>query len=361
MKYISEYRDRQVIDRLAGQIASFRDTKAVFMEVCGTHTMSIHRFDIPSLLPAGLRLLSGPGCPVCVTPVGYMDHAIALARQGKHIIATFGDLVRVPGSTSTLEKARAEGADVRTVYSITEALELARTHPGRKVIFLAIGFETTAPATAAGVLQAQKEQLRNFCILSAHKVMPPALEMLASEGVKIDGYLCPGHVSVITGEEIYRFIPRKYGVGCVIAGFEPADILLAILLLLKQVTDGKPRVENAYKRAVRKEGNPKAREMMESVFRPVDTEWRGLGMVKKSGLVLREEFASMDAAGQIRVMVEPPVEPQGCICGQILKGIAAPSDCPLFGKMCHPGNPVGACMVSSEGTCQNAFKFQSDG
>lgn len=361
MKYVSEYRNRQVIDRLADRIAFFRDTEAVFMEVCGTHTMSIRRFDIPSLLPAGIRLVSGPGCPVCVTPVGYMDHAIALARERQHIIATFSDLVRVPGSTSTLEKTRAEGADVRTVYSVTEALELARAHPGRKVIFLAIGFETTAPATAAGILQAQKEQLTNFYILSAHKVMPPALEMLASEGVKIDGYLCPGHVSVITGEEIYRFIPLKYGVGCVIAGFEPADILLAILMLLKQVSDGKPRVENAYRRAVGKEGNPKALEMMEKVFRPEDTEWRGLGTVKKSGLVLRDEFAYMDAAGQIHVKVEPPVEPEGCICGKILRGVAAPSDCPLFGKTCHPGNPVGACMVSPEGTCQNAFKFQSDG
>lgn len=361
MKYISEYRDRTWIDGLVKQIASYRDTEVTFMEVCGTHTMVINKFDIPSLLPAGIRLISGPGCPVCVTPVGYIDHAVALARQERTIITTFGDLVRVPGSTCTLEKVRAEGADVRIVYSIMEALALARQYPGQRVIFLAIGFETTAPATAAGILQARQEQLQNFFVLSAHKVMPPALEMLVTEGIRIDGYLCPGHVSVITGEEIYRPIPEKYALGCVIAGFEPADILLAILWLLEQVREGKPRVENAYKRVVKEQGNPRALAMMDRVFEPVDTVWRGLGLVKNSGLVLRDPFASLDAARMIQVNVEQPREPHGCICGNVLKGLSSPADCKLFKKVCTPENPVGACMVSSEGSCQAAYRYESYG
>jgi len=361
MKYISEYRDRIWMNTLAGQIASCRDMEVTFMEVCGTHTAAISRFGIKTLLPAGIRLISGPGCPVCVTPVGFIDHAVGLARQQQTIITTFGDLLRVPGSTTSLEKVRAEGADVRMVYSVMEALELAHRYPDRQVIFLAIGFETTAPATAAGILCATQEKPGNFFILSAHKVMPPALEMLATEGVSIDGYLCPGHVSVITGEEIYRTIPEKYGLGCVIAGFEPADILLAILMLLRQVSEGNPRVENAYKRAVKPQGNPRALAMMNRVFEPVDTTWRGLGMVKNSGLELREEFASLDAARMIGIDLEPSREPRGCICGDILKGISKPADCNLFSKVCCPENPVGACMVSSEGSCQAAYRYEQYG
>ena len=361
MKYISEYRDRALINGLAREIALYGDLQVTFMEVCGTHTMAIHRHDIRSVLPAGVRLISGPGCPVCVTPVGYIDHAIALASRENTIITTFGDLLRVPGSTSTLQEARAAGADVRIVYSITEALTLARQNPGQQIIFLAVGFETTAPATAAGILQAVQERLQNFLVLSAHKVMPPALELLVSEDFSIDGYLCPGHVSVITGEEIYRPIPERYDTGCVIAGFEPADILLAVLQLLKQVREGKPRVENAYKRAVKKHGNPRAREIMNRVFQSEDTLWRGLGIVKKSGLMLREEFSSLDAAGMIQIDIEPSREPQGCICGDILRGVSEPADCRLFKNVCRPEKPVGACMVSAEGSCQAAFRYGNDG
>jgi hydrogenase expression/formation protein HypD len=293
--------------------------------------------------------------------VGYIDHAIALASREKTIITTFGDLLRVPGSSTTLQEARAAGADVRVVYSITEALTLARQNPLQRIIFLAVGFETTAPATAAGILQAVQERLKNFLILSAHKVMPPALELLVSGDFTIDGFLCPGHVSVITGEDIYRAIPGKYGTGCVIAGFEPADILLAVLHLLKQVREGIPGVENAYKRAVRKNGNPRAREIMNRVFQQEDTPWRGLGMVEKSGLMLRDEFRYLDAAGMIRVEPEPSREPRGCICGEILRGISEPADCTLFRKVCRPEKPVGACMVSAEGSCQAAFRYGNDG
>lgn len=333
---------------------------ATFMEVCGTHTVTARRAGIHSLLPEGVRLLSGPGCPVCVTPVGYIDHAVALARQPGVVVATFGDLIRVPGSTTSLEAARAEGGSVRVVYSALDALELAASEPAKLVVFLGVGFETTAPTVAAALLEAAERDLTGFTVLSAHRLIPPALEALLgvdSEGLRIDGFLAPGHVSTIIGVEPYRFVAERHGRPVVVAGFEAEDMLLGVDALLRQLVEGRSVVENAYRRAVREEGNPTARELLYRAFEPTDCVWRGLGTIAQSGLALRPELSRHDAASRIEVTVEEPVEPAGCRCGTILRGEAGPEDCPLFAGTCTPEHPVGACMVSSEGACSAAFRF----
>jgi hydrogenase expression/formation protein HypD len=357
MKYSTEFRDPQLVKVLTDQIRSVSKKEIVLMEVCGGHTMAIHRYGIPGLLPENIRLVSGPGCPVCVSSRAFIDHAIALGRMEKVILCTYGDLIRVPGSESSLDREKAQGVDVRIVGSTLEALQIAREHPSHSIVFLGIGFETTAPGSAAAVLQARREQLKNFFLLSAHKIMPPAMEALITDGVKISGYLSPGHVSTITGSSIYRFIPEKYGLACVISGFEPLDILQSVLMLAQQIESGKPAVEIQYKRVVKPEGNLKALAMLEEVFQLEPDWWRGFGIIPASGMKLRESFADFDATRVFDVKLPETRDDKGCICGEILKGLKKPYDCKLYGKVCTPSNPVGACMVSSEGSCAAHYRY----
>ncbi len=357
MKFIDEYRDRELVLKLAAEIRLISRRPVTLMEVCGGHTMSIQRFGIPSLLPETVRLLSGPGCPVCVSSRRFIDQAVAFSRLPGVTIATYGDLIRVPGSTSTLDRERAGGADIRIVYSVMDAVETAKNQPDRQVIFLGIGFETTTPATAAAIRWASALRLQNFFVLSSHKVMPPAMEALVDSGARIDGYIAPGHVSTITGTAIYQDIPEKYGLGCVISGFEPLDLMESILMLVRQHENRKPAVEIQYKRAVKPEGNVRARAILNDVFLPRDDWWRGLGVLPASGLGIRNSYRDFDAEMMIPVDVEPTREDKGCICGDILKGLKTPKDCALFGKACTPQNPVGACMVSNEGACHAWYRY----
>jgi hydrogenase expression/formation protein HypD len=358
MKYISEYRNpekaRVLADAIRGNAGS-RDM--TFMEVCGTHTMALARFGIRELLPDSVRLISGPGCPVCVTPNNYLDHAIALARRDDITVLTFGDMVRVPGSSTNLERERAGGHDIRVVYSTLDALELARKSPEREFVFLGVGFETTTPTVAASIISAKKEGLKNYSVLSAHKVVPPALDALLAGPIKLDGFLLPGHVSAIIGAGAYRPILKKSGLAGVVAGFEPLDMLEAINELVVQIAEGRPTLHTSYTRAVHEEPNKRAMAVLHEVFSECDANWRGIGTIPGSGLVIRDEFSDFDAAKRFEVEVEPTVEPKGCICGKILIGEALPNQCPLFGEKCLPENPVGACMVSSEGTCAAYFKY----
>lgn len=359
MRYVDEYRNRDDLKLLSEKIFALSRTPVSLMEVCGGHTMSIHRFGIPSLLPDTITLISGPGCPVCVTPVPYVDRIIALSRMNDVIIATYGDFLRVPGSTSTLERERAAGCDIRIIYSTMDALDIAVSNRDKTVIFPAIGFETTSPATAAAIIEAGKRDITNFKILSSHKTMPAAMSAIIDDGVRLNGYICPGHVTVVAGTDMYKPIAENYKLPCVVSGFEPADIMMAIFMLVRQIENGDARVEIAYTRAVKPEGNPVAMEYMKRVFSPRDDEWRGLGIIPASGLALKSDYSHFDAAN-IQVEVEISREPAGCICGQILKGINKPSDCLLFGKACTPENPIGACMVSSEGSCAAHYRYDSE-
>jgi len=357
MKYIDEYRNKDIVLALANEIKKVSTKPVKLMEVCGGHTMSIQKFGLPFLLPDTVKLISGPGCPVCVTSRNFIDKAVAYSRREDVIITTYGDLIRVPGSTSSLDQEKAKGADVRIVYSILDALMIAKKNRRKKVVFLGIGFETTAPSSAAGLVKAQMAGLRNFFLFSAHKVMPPAMETLIDEGVEIDGYIGPGHVSTITGDGIYQNIPKKFGMGVVISGFEPVDLMQSILMLVKQIENNDPKVEIQYTRIVKPEGNIKAQQMLDEVFEYGDDWWRGLGVLKNSGLKIREKYAMHDSEKMIEVEVEPTIEPKGCICGEILKGVKSPKDCKLFATVCSPSNPVGACMVSNEGSCAAQYLY----
>jgi hydrogenase expression/formation protein HypD len=360
MKYIDEYRDKELVLQLAREIQNLSQKELTFMEVCGGHTMALYKFGLPALLPDNLKLLSGPGCPVCVTDKKYIDQAIAYSRLQDVIITTFGDLVRVPGSSSTLAKERAKGADIKTVYSSLEALRIAAENPDKKVIFLGIGFETTAPTSAAAILEAAKEKVDNFYLFSAHKLMPPAMAALIDEGININGYICPGHVSTITGTAIYEPLVEKYRVSCVISGFEPVDMMQSLYLLTKQQEENTPAVEIQYSRAVKPEGNRKAQKLMNEVFRPRDDWWRGLGVLPESGLGLREKYQQYDAERVIEVEVEETIDLPGCICGEILKGLKTPLDCKWFATVCTPSSPVGTCMVSSEGVCAAYYRYNKE-
>ena len=358
MKYIDEYRNKDLVMRLADSVKKEVRRNYSFMEVCGGHTAAIHRFGIPSLLPDNVRLISGPGCPVCVTGTSFIDRAIEYSKRKEVIIATFGDMIRIPGTASSLEKEKATGADIRIVLSGLEALEIAKGYPGKIIIFLGIGFETTAPGTAVTILHAEREKIQNFFLLSAHKVMPPAMEAILKDGVMLDGFICPGHVATITGSSVFEFIPEKYNLGCVISGFEPADILLSILLLVHQTNSNNPRVEIQYNRAVRIEGNPIARNFMSEVFEYCDAPWRGLGIIPQSGLTLRKEFERFDAVKKIPLEIILDGDNDLCICGKILRGEKTPGECPLFADICFPENPIGACMVSTEGACNTWYKYK---
>jgi hydrogenase expression/formation protein HypD len=360
MKFIDEYRDGEKARRVIEEIHRQATEPMRLMEVCGTHTVSIARYGLRQVLPKTIELISGPGCPVCVTGNRELDKAISMARIPDALVATFGDMMRVPGSHSTLALERAGGRDVRVVYSPLDGLKMAKENPHRKVIFLGVGFETTAPTVAATVLEAKKDGVKNFLVFSVHKTVPLALKALLDLGeVKLDGFLLPGHVSAIIGSHPYEFLAGKYGLACVISGFEPLDILHSILILVQQVKSRLSRVEIQYKRGVYPEGNLKALQIMGQVFEPSDVEWRGLGLIKGTGLALRQEFAEFDAPRAFDLQVPPTREEGACRCGEVLRGLIRPQLCPLFARGCSPQNPVGPCMVSSEGSCAAAYKYDS--
>ena len=356
---ISEgFRDVELARKLTDRIRECVDGPVRFMEVCGTHTMSIFRHGIRSLLPEEVELISGPGCPVCVTSGGDIDQIIELTEVPGITIATFGDLLRVQGSTGkNLAAARAEGASVEIVYSPADALKIAAEND-QPVVFPAIGFETTIPVIAASVIEAKQRNISNFMLLTSHKVVPPALDvLLADPELALDGLLCPGHVSAIIGEKAYEPLVEQFGIPCVIAGFEPLDILSSIFMLTRQVQQKEPKVENSYGRVVSRDGNPRAREIIDLVFEPCDASWRGLGDIPGSGLQLRQEYSSHNARTHFGLTSRFVPEPKGCRCGEILTGKVKPSQCPLFNTRCTPANPVGPCMVSSEGTCAAYSKY----
>ena len=341
------------IEHLAQRLSA----PVTIMEVCGTHTHSIASAGLRRLMPANVRLVSGPGCPVCVTPIAWVDHAMALAARQDVILATFGDMMRVPASQGSLEQARADGADIRICYSTRDALEIARQYPRKKVVFLAVGFETTAPTIAAALQQAEGEGLHNFLILVGHKMMPEPLAALIDDPeVRLDGLLCPGHVSVIIGSNAYQPIADA-GLPCAVVGFAPNDVLAGVAELLAQLLEQRAEVANLYGRVVSPSGNPAALALLEKFFTPVDVEWRGLGIIPRSGLELRAQFKHRDAS-LLEVSLPPLREPKGCRCGEILRGTILPPDCPLFGKGCDPERAIGACMVSSEGTCAAWYRHE---
>ncbi len=345
-----------LLRRLAAELHAAARPGLTVMEVCGTHTMSIARYGLRELLPEGLRLVSGPGCPVCVTAMADLDRVVALARLPQVTVTTFGDLMRVPASRSSLAIERAAGADVRVVYSPRDAVEIAANEPERDVMFAGIGFETTAPTVAASLVEARARGIGNFSVLCLHKTMPPPLRALLDLGeTPLTGFILPGHVSVVTGLHCYEFLAREYGVAGVVAGFEPDDVLLALLMLVRQKD---PAIEIEYKRAVRPEGNLIAQRLLDQVFEPCDADWRGLGVIPGSGLALREEFADADARVRFDVDPGPSLEPRGCRCGEVLRGVTDPADCALFGRRCTPQDPVGACMVSSEGACAARYRYR---
>ena len=358
MRFIDEFRDAGLARKLADKIARVSTRPARLMEFCGGHTVAIMRNGIRQLLPPTIEMLSGPGCPVCVTSNSDIDHAIALAGLPDVIITTFGDMLRVPGSYSSLQKARAEGGDIRIVYSTQDALQIARDNPQQSIIFIGVGFETTAPTIAMAVVQAEKEDLHNFHVLCRLKTTPPAMRALLDIGeVKLNGIICPGHVTTVIGTGPYQAYARDYDVACVVAGFEPVDILQAVEMLVQQIERGEPRVEIAYTRGVRPEGNSKALELMSKVFDTTGASWRGIGEIPGSGLKLKAEYACFDAGRAFDIALPPAREAPGCRCGEVLRGVIRPTDCKLFRKACSPENPIGPCMVSSEGSCAAYYEY----
>lgn len=332
------------------------------MEVCGTHTVSIFRAGLRSLFPEQFRLISGPGCPVCVTDQAEIDAAVNLAGKPGLTVATYGDMLRVPGSGSSLAMEKARGADVRVVTSAAQALDLARKEPDREVVFLGVGFETTAPATAAVLTEARRIAISNFSILSLHKTVPEVLELLASDPeLKLDGFLLPGHVAVITGTGPFAFLPEKHHLACAVGGFEPDEIMMGLVELALQIRRGKPAVKSLYGRAVREEGNAKARGLLDKVFVHAEARWRGLGNIPGSGLSISEEYRSWDALHKLGIELGPSAPPSGCRCGEVLAGKILPPQCPLFGTSCTTLSPVGPCMVSSEGSCSAYYKYHRGG
>lgn len=358
MKYVDEFRDPRAVQMLLSRIRR-RSTRSVrLMEFCGGHTHAILKQGLRQLLPPTVRLLSGPGCPVCVTSSTDLDRAIAIARLPNVILATFGDMLRVPGSQGSLQTAKAQGADVRVVYSSLDALELARLNTKRTVVFLGVGFETTAPTIAAAVLRARAENVHNLQVLCMHKRTPPAIRAILDAGqAQLSGVIGPGHVTAIIGADAWQFLPRDYRIPCSIAGFEPLDILRAVDSLVDMLERDAPAVDNAYPRGVSAQGNRVAQHLLQEVFCTVSAEWRGLGTLPDSGLALRDEYSAWDAARQFSLSVAPSSEPKGCRCGDILRGVCEPPQCPLFGCVCTPENPIGPCMVSSEGACAAHIQY----
>lgn len=356
---LKAFKDPELAKGLIGSIQAWAPAGgATLMEVCGTHTVAIARNGIRALMPEGVRLASGPGCPVCVTSNHDLDKVIALSRIPNVIIATFGDMTRVPGSTSSLLAEQAAGRDVRIVYSPLDALRIAQENPDREVVFVGVGFETTTPLVAMAVKRAKAAGLRNFSVYGAHKNMPGALEAIINDPqLKVDALILPGHVSTIIGVEPYRFLAKRYGIPGVITGFEPVDVLQGIAMIMRQLHEGRADIEIAYARGVMEEGNPVALAAIEEVFETCPAAWRGLGEIAGSGYRVREEFAEFDAMRRFAPAVEDTVEHKGCRCGEVLRGIMSPNECPLFRTVCTPENPVGPCMVSSEGSCAAYYRY----
>jgi hydrogenase expression/formation protein HypD len=360
MKYLDEYRDPELARGLLLRIREKVTQPWVIMEVCGGHTHAIMKYGIDQMLTGGIELVHGPGCPVCVTPVEMIDKAVCIAARQDVIFACFGDMLRVPGSIKSLAAVKATGGDVRIVYSPLEAVRVARENPEREVVFFAVGFETTAPGNVMAVEQALHEGLNNFSVLMSHMLIPPAMEiLLASPENRVQGYLAAGHVCTVSGCRPYERIAARFGVPVVPTGFEPTDILAGILMVVTQLEEGRSMVENQYSRSVRAEGNRAAQEMVERVCRIVDRKWRGLGELPASGLALRPEYATFDAALRFAVDTLSTDESTVCISGAILQGLKKPTDCPAFGGVCSPSKPLGATMVSTEGACSAYYRYRS--
>ncbi len=359
VKYIDEFRNPNIAKSLSQKIHEIMpDSKINLMEICGGHTITIFKYGIKKLLPQNLNLISGPGCPVCVTDNSFIDSAIELSHLQNVIICSFGDMLRVPGSHSSLINEKSKQSDIRICYSPMDAIEIAKNNKNMEIIFLGIGFETTVPLIASSIISAKSEGLKNFSVLSGHKTMPNAMKaLLDSEDIRLDGFICPGHVSAITGLDLYKIIAEKYKIPCVVSGFEPIDMLESIYMLVKQIKENISTVQNQYTRVVRNQGNQKAIEIMNRVFEPVDAEWRGLGIIPGSGLKIKSEFQQFDANQKFDIPLIEKKENPGCICGNIMRGINTPLDCKLFKKICTPQSPQGACMVSDEGTCATYFKY----
>ena len=355
---LKAFKDPALARGLIESIQALAPESATLMEVCGTHTVAIARNGIRGLMPEGVRLASGPGCPVCVTSNRDIDKVIALARVPEVTIATFGDMTRVPGSTSSLLAEQAAGRSVEIVYSPLDALRLAQENPTRQIVFVGVGFETTTPLVAMAIKRARAMGLTNFTVYGAHKNMPGALEVIINDpALKLDALILPGHVSTIIGAEPYRFLAEKYGIPGVITGFEPVDVLQGIAMIMRQLHEGRAEIEIAYARGVMPEGNPVALAAIDEVFETCSATWRGLGEIPGSGYRIREEFADFDAMRRFQPDVEEVREHKGCRCGDVLRGIMAPSECPLFRTVCTPENPVGPCMVSSEGSCAAYYRY----
>lgn len=361
MKHLDEYRDASLAAPLVEELKNAITKPLRVMEVCGSHTMAIFRDGIRSILPEGLELVSGPGCPVCVTSASHMDAFIEMANRPNVHVTIFGDLFRVPGTTTSLAEASSKGAKVDIVYSPMDALDIAINNPDELIVFLGVGFETTTPTIAATILAAKTRQVDNFVVFSTQKTMPAPMEALLSDPqLKIDGLLCPGHVSSIIGAAAWEPFASKYNLACVVAGFETADLLKALILLARQIGENDIKVENVYPRAVAREGNLRAQKMVHEIFEPTDMYWRGLGQIPDSGLKIREKYSDFDAEVRLEITLPEASEPKGCMCGAILKGMNTPRECPLFDTRCSPANPIGPCMVSSEGTCAAYHKYGRD-
>lgn len=359
MKFIDEYRQSDLAAALAEKIAGLTKQPLKLMEVCGGHTHTIFKYGIEDLLPGNIEMIHGPGCPVCVIPLGRVDDAISIAQQPEVIFATFGDAMRVPGSKTSLLDAKAGGADVRMVYSPLDALKIATRNPDKQVVFLGLGFETTAPSTAMTVLQAAKDDVSNFTVFCNHITIIPALKaMLDSPDLQLDGFVGPGHVSTVIGTSCYEFVTRDYGKPLVVTGFEPLDVLQSVYMIVKQIVEGRAEIENQYARVVSREGNQKALEALFEVFEPRDYfEWRGLGSIAHSGMKLRAKYERFDAERKFSVPGVRIADPKACQCGEILKGVKKPWECKVFGTACTPETPIGSCMVSSEGACAAYYNF----
>ncbi len=357
MKFKEEFNDVDISKAIARKIKKISARKIKIMEVCGTHTTSIFKNGIKSVLPDNISLISGPGCPVCVTALKDIDSFIEITKKEAVISAIFGDLMRIPGTNSSIEKERAKGRNIRIVSSALDAVDIAEENPDKRIVFFGIGFETTSPTIASSIITARERNIKNYSVYAAHKILPPALDILMKNNAEISAFILPGHVSMVIGEKAYIPFFERYKIPCVITGFEPLDILYAILSIVKQIETNEIKLENAYQRAVAFEGNKKAAKIIKTVFKEADSIWRGIGNIPESGLKIKDDFAEFDAEKIFDIDISYSKEPKGCACGDILKGIKIPPDCPLYKKVCTPLNPVGACMVSSEGSCAAYFKY----
>jgi hydrogenase expression/formation protein HypD len=363
MRYIDEFRNRRLIKKISGHIARInpRDQGIRIMEVCGTHTQAFFRFGLKELLPDNLEFISGPGCPVCVSSQEYIDKAIAYAQQKDTVVVTFADMLRVPGTHSSLEKEKARSARVVAVYSALDALDFSRENPDKKIVFLAVGFETTAPTIALSLIQARKEKLKNIFFFSSLKLIPPVMGLLLRDTrLRLSAFLCPGHVSAIIGSRAYDFIPRRYGIPCCVAGFEPLDILEGVYAITRSIVRNRPCVVNQYSRVVTPGGNRKARRLVDEVFKITDATWRGIGRVAGSGLALKDGFAAFDIEKVKPLKINRGVTEHpwaACRCGDVLKGLIRPDECALFKTRCSPASPQGPCMVSGEGACSVYYAY----